>query len=88
MSDQLNNMLISGESKCGLYLHHFQITFGVAPSGSGWRPHVNVGAIWKVVLIEAFVAEGTLAVPAFEVFAVLVPADNHVLKDLLKSIKL
>jgi hypothetical protein len=35
-----------------------------------------VGTVWKVVLIEAFVAEGTLAVPALEVFAVLVPKDK------------
>jgi hypothetical protein len=63
---------------CGIYLHQFKITFGVAPSGSGWGSHVNVGTVWKVVLIEAFVAEGTLAVPALEIFAVLVPAAGKI----------
>jgi hypothetical protein len=37
-----------------------------------------VGTVWKVVLIEAFVAEGTLAVPTLEIFAVLVTVKGKI----------
>jgi hypothetical protein len=76
---QTKNCLIKYHlhKKFKIYLHQFKITLDVAPSGSGWGSLVNVGTVWKVVLIEEFVAEGTLAVPTLEIFAAHVPARKN-----------